>query len=116
MLNCKKTVFLVILTVVLLCVVAAVIFLRMPKNEESEQKSAFSFEAKVLEKYEKEWLVEPLEGTNEIRSSDKMVVRLPDGFVGDYEIGSIIKITYDGMIQEIYPAILPNVFEIELTE
>ena len=116
MLNYKKSVFFVILTVVLLGIVAAVIFMGMPKKEERKQPSAFSFEAKLLEKHEKEWFVEPLEGTNEIRSSDKMFIRLPDGFDGDYKIGSIIKITYDGMIQETYPAIIPNVFEIELAE
>ncbi|MBQ6701722.1 MAG: hypothetical protein IJN17_02080 [Clostridia bacterium] len=116
MLNYKKPVFWVILTVILLCVTTAILFMVMPRSEGGESTPTFSFEARVLEKYEGEWLVEPLEGTNERRSSDKINVRLPDGFEGDYETESIIIITYDGMIQELYPAIIPNVFEIKLAE
>ncbi len=76
----------------------------------------WTFRAEIIEVGETQLLIEPQEGSTERMSGDRMYVsREPleeqtDEYVP--QVGDVIKITYDGMVQELYPAILPNVFEI----
>lgn len=68
-----------------------------------------TFNAVVLENNKTSLLVEPLEGEDELRSSDKITVSVvKDGAVfedlSDFKAGSTVKITYDGTIMESYPA------------
>lgn len=68
-----------------------------------------TFNAVVLENKKTSLLVEPVEGENELRSSDKITVSVvKDGAVFEdlsaFKAGSTVKITYDGTIMESYPA------------
>ena len=78
-----------------------------------EKDEATSFVATVLEN-QSSLLVEPQKNTTEIRSSDKIVVHTNNTKIYDasgeeisiseIKVGELIKITYDGMIAESYPA------------
>ncbi len=73
-----------------------------------------SFFATVLENNQSNLLVEPAEGSAELSSADRIVVYLEDAMITDaqgnkvdviaIEIGSQVKIIYDGIIAESYPA------------
>ena len=69
-----------------------------------------SFEATVLELSVVSALVEPLEGEDERKSSDRIRFSVKGIEGTDAEPGDIVEIFYDGMILESYPA------EIEATE
>lgn len=65
------------------------------------------FTGTIIKTSENSILVEPDEGTNERRSSDKisMAIERPTNSVNDfYVVGNKVKITYDGIIMESYPA------------
>ena len=75
-----------------------------PNNDEIIKKEV-SFEAKILEIHEKSILVEPVEGSNELKSSDKISLGVSNINIDfDLQLGQTIKIVYDGMIMESYPA------------
>lgn len=85
----------------------------------TDYHSGRHFNAKVIEVNENNILVEPFENENERKSADKIYVstdlksdeQLPEIKKGDY-----VTISYDGMIQELYPASIPNVYSIKLHE
>lgn len=85
----------------------------------TDHHSGCHFNAKVIEVNENNILVEPFENENERKSADKIYVstdlksdeQLPEIKKGDY-----VTISYDGMIQELYPASIPNVYSIKLHE
>ncbi len=80
-------------------------------NQEEED---VSFIATVLENNQSSLLVEPAEGSVELSSADRIVVHVGDAVMVDsqgnevnisvVEIGSQIKVLYDGSIAESYPA------------
>lgn len=81
------------------------------------------FEATVLEVKEHTLLVEPLEGEEERKSSDRISVGTDSiseadslTALGKLREGDVIEIGYDGMIKESYPAQLDGVFAIEIIE
>lgn len=79
-----------------------------------------TFNASVIENNGTSLLVSPLEGSSELNSSDKIVVRVPvDNAnlkdLSEFNVGSIVKITYDGMIMESYPAQI-NAYNVERFE
>ena len=68
-----------------------------------------SFKATVLENMGTSLLVEPLQGEDELKSSDKITVRVYEKNnklmdVSEFIKGSRVIITYDGVILESYPA------------
>ncbi len=74
------------------------------KKIEEEQ---YEFIATIIGAYEKSILVEPEKGTNERKSSDKIsmgITRPTNGTNDFYVVGNKVKITYNGMIMESYPA------------
>lgn len=79
------------------------------------------FEATVIEVGDSQLLVEPSEGTEERRSSDRIAVST-GGLEGepsiDYlagaEVGDVVQIGYSGQIAESYPAQIDSAFEITL--
>lgn len=76
----------------------------------------FEFSATVLEVEEERILVEPAEGTRERNSSDKIYVSLPlENTASDFAEGDAVNISYNGVIQELYPAIIPNADRITVT-
>lgn len=82
-----------------------------------------TFEASILGISDAWYLVEPVEGSPELNSADRIEV-----YVGDLpamevqilseeaEVGDVIKITYYGGIMETYPAQLGEVYEVRVIE
>ena len=73
------------------------------------------FQAKILEIYEAYYLVQPIEGSPELASSDKIEVEikhLDDSL--EPEIGDVIEIIYSGEITEGYPARLQDVYSLRM--
>ena len=88
--------------------------------DDTESEDTVVFEATVIED-NSGLLVTPIEGSDELKSSDKIYVSLSSskgqenktsGQTG-YKPGDIIKITYNGLIDESYPAQI-TASEIEL--
>ena len=74
------------------------------KKLEEEQ---YEFVGTIIGAYDRSILVEPDEGTNERKSSDKIsmgITRPTSGINDFYVVGNKVKITYNGMIMESYPA------------
>ncbi len=63
-----------------------------------------SFFGKVIESYSSYIIVEPNEGEEERKSSDKFHIELDKNNDAIYEVGTNVKITYTGGIKESYPA------------
>lgn len=76
--------------------------------------SEVSFGATVLENNQSSLLVEPAEGSAELKSADRIVAYLDNADIADpkgnevsitaVKAGSRVTISYDGMIAESYPA------------
>lgn len=73
----------------------------------------YSFYATVIESDEKYILVEPVEGSQELKSSDRISIGLGKNNDEIYPVGATVKITYDGTIMESYPAQI-NAIKIEI--
>ena len=73
--------------------------------------------AKILEVHDGYFLVEPVEGSWELSSASKIEVPIRNMSPSpEPQVGDILQIEYDGMIQETYPAKIPNVYHIALEE
>ncbi len=124
-LNYKKPVFWVTVIAVSVCIAAAVFFLADPPSDIIGESGMTDdggawFDAVILEDLGDTWLVKPCEGTRELKCSDKIYVPKTQSneIIALYGYGekSIVRIFYDSMIQETYPAKIPNVYKIELRE
>jgi len=77
------------------------------ENHIKIEEEQYEFVATIIGVYGSSILVEPEEGTNERKSSDKisMGISRPTNGINDfYVVGNKVKITYNGMIMESYPA------------
>lgn len=73
--------------------------------------------AKLLEIHDGYYLVEPVEGSWELSSANKIEVPIMNMNPAlEPQVGDIIEITYDGEILETYPARLSKVYSIKVTE
>ena len=81
--------------------------------EEEMRKEEYSFFGKVIESTSKYIIVEPNENEEIRKSADKISIGLGENNDTLYEIGTNIKITYDGTVMESYPAQI-NATKIEL--
>lgn len=81
------------------------------------EKNEVAFEATVLEAHDGYYLVNPVEGSSELNSADKIEVSTKnlDSSL-EPEVGDVIEIRYDGMIMEIYPARLHEVYSIKVVK
>lgn len=73
------------------------------------------FHAKILDIFDGYYLVEPVEGSPELRSSDRITVSIKhlDSSL-EPEVGDIIEIIHSGEIMESYPAKLQDVYSIRV--
>lgn len=114
-LNYKKPAFWIILISLLVCTAVAVCFLTNPKSKEDnpsqQNQTVSSFKAEVLEVREDSLLVAPLDGIG-LSIADRIVVKLPAVHVQNYQVGDRVQIEYDGMVEELYPPILSNVYKV----
>lgn len=79
--------------------------------------AASVFRAKVLEVDEKCVLVEPLEGEDELRCSDKIYVSFGHlEQIPEMKVGDTLQIQYDGLIQETYPARITGTVSVKVIE
>lgn len=80
----------------------------------SNVKSYHTFNATVLEVYSSgKLLVEPFDNEDERKSADKITLtphKIETYGTGSFEAGDNICVVYDGTINEIYPAYLPNAY------
>ena len=75
------------------------------------------FRARILEIHDTYFLVEPVEGSPQLRSADRIQVdRKYLTSAPEPRVGDILQIEYDGQIQETYPARIPNVYHIALEQ
>ena len=81
--------------------------------EEEMGKEEHSFFGKVIESTSKYIIVEPNENEGIRKSADKISIGLGENNDALYEIGTNVKITYDGTVMESYPAQI-NATKIEL--
>lgn len=73
-------------------------------NTQASEEETRTFFGKVIEADLQHIIVEPNEGEEERNSSDKFSISLGENNDAMYEIGTNVKITYNGLIQETYPA------------
>ena len=78
-----------------------------------DEDGSYVFYATVIETYARSIIVEPVQGSVELRSSDKISVGVDDSTM--YPLGTTVKITYNGLIMESYPAQI-NVKKIEIID
>ena len=80
-----------------------------------EQLQEYSFKANVLEVNDNHLLVEPVDGSTERNSSDKIELGLKDKTSWPVpQVGDMVNVVYDGLIQETYPARIPNPYRVEI--
>lgn len=106
-----------------------ILFLMACVPEDSEPQyndaNAFSFQATILET-DNSFMVKPLEGQNELLSADKIVISLTDTIflnedgneidIEKFEVGQKVKIYYNGMIAESYPAQIHHCGKIQMMQ
>ncbi len=71
----------------------------------------YYLQATVLEVYTDSLLVHPLNG-DALEISDRIIVKIPEFTSETFQEGDWVQIGYDGMVQELYPAVIPNVYYI----
>ena len=87
------------------------------KKEPVGDPPSVSFKANVLEINDQTYLVEPVEGSDELKSSDQIVVSMKNiNPSPEPKVGDVIEITYDGSIAESYPAQITEVYGIKVVE
>ena len=76
-------------------------------NVNINNEGQYEFVGTIIEAHDNSIVVEPEEGTNERKSSDKISMKItrPTTGVNDFYVkGNKVKITYNGVIMESYPA------------
>ena len=100
---------------ILICSLALILTACGGRTEEAPAE--YSFQAAVLEVTDSHLLVAPAEGTQERDCSDKIVIVLEGRPAWPMpQPGDLVEIVYDGMIQELYPARIPNPVRVEILE
>ena len=84
-------------------------------REEVLATAEYTFTATVLEVSETQLLVAPAEGTSEAKSSDQIYLPLEGKTSWPIpQVGDTVNVVYDGIIQELYPARIPNLYRVEI--
>lgn len=83
-----------------------------PSDYSAETPSTSTFEATVIEATEHAILVEPVPGSAERNSADRIDVPLQEDMI--FQTGDLVEISYNGDIMESYPAQLGEIHEITL--
>lgn len=76
-------------------------------NVNINNEGQYQFVGTIIEVNDNSIIVEPKEGTNERKSSDKISIKItrPMSGVNDFYVkGNKVKVTYNGIIKETYPA------------
>lgn len=87
------------------------------KKEPVGDPPSVSFQATILEINNQTYLVEPVEGSQELKSADQITVPMKNLDPSlEPEIGDIIEIKYNGEIAESYPAQITEVYGIKVVK
>lgn len=105
---------------------STVIFTLAAGCTDKEKKDGTSFEASVLENNAASLMVQPVEGSSELGSADKIVVFTGDAelvnaegtkiTMDDIKVGSSVQIFYSGGIAESYPAQINGCYKVVLLD
>lgn len=99
----------------LFCTLTALLILLSLTACGGKTESAVTFRAAVLEIHDGYYLVEPVEGSAELKSADRITVPIKNADPSpEPEVGDILEIEYDGCIAESYPAQISNVYGIRV--
>ncbi len=106
-----------IMWIILLMAVCFATILVINLKGKNDINDVASFSATVLENNKVSILVEPFEGEDELKSSDKIVVRVAENSatlkdLSEFTPGTKVTITYNGIIMESYPAQI-NAYNVE---
>ena len=76
-----------------------------------------TFQATILEIQDGYYLVEPVEGSTELNSADRITIPMTNMEPSpEPEVGDVLEIEYDGSIAESYPAQITKVYSIRVAE
>ena len=76
-----------------------------------------TFQATILEIQDGYYLVEPVEGSAELKSADQITIPMTNMEPSpEPEVGDVLEIEYDGLIAESYPAQITKVYSIRVAE
>ena len=76
-----------------------------------------TFQATILEIQDGYYLVEPVEGSAELKSADQITIPMINiEPPPEPEVGDVLEIEYDGSIAESYPARITKVYSIRVAE
>ena len=76
-----------------------------------------TFQATIIEIQDDCYLVEPVEGSAELNSADRITIPMTNMEPSpEPEVGDVLEIEYDGSIAESYPAQITKVYCIRVTE
>lgn len=106
-----------LVAILLACSLSGCMIFGVRLNKDNVMPSKNAFEATVLAVDDTGILVEPHEGTAERSSASQIKVTVDLSVLETKpDIGDVVKITYDGNIQETYPAVISNVDAVEIAE
>ena len=110
----KKMTWFIVVAVFLVCLIVAYIFKPMTMNDIYHEPN---FTGVITEVHDQSIVVSVNDGEDELKSSDKMRVslnvKLKDSMT-TFKVGQQVKIFYDGVILESYPAKIDTVYAILL--
>ena len=76
-----------------------------------------TFQATIIEIQDGCYLVEPVEGSAELNSADRITIPMTNMEPSpEPEVGDVLEIEYDGSITESYPAQITKVYSIRVAE
>ena len=116
-----KRKFAFVMGVVVVFAIAGIMVFSAYRSSESYRKKkaaeTYIMTGTVLEISNGTMIVEPLEGEDEFSSSDKFVVSMEHMSASqEPEVGDIIEVTYNGDIEETYPARLGGLTYISVVD
>lgn len=93
----------------------------------ADNGNGVSFEATVLENNQSNLLVQPEEGSDELRSADKIIVHINDDVklldsqgkginIDDIEVGDKVQVFFNGVIAESYPGQIHKCYKVKLLD
>lgn len=88
---------------ILICSFIVLMVTGCSKSIKNETDDIHSFKGTIIECEQNSMIVRPNDNENEYKSSDKFRVEYVNGF-NSCNVGDKVKITYEGMINESYPA------------
>lgn len=86
-------------------------------KSEADENGKATFQATVLEIHDDYYLVEPVDGSIELNSADRITVPTTNmNPSSNPKVGDVLEIEYDGLIAESYPAQITDVYSISIVK